>query len=89
MRHAVERLLFNLLAMVTEFESDLIRGRTIHGVPDHRGDATQATRTAAAIRTSRILTGAMRMLLREGLTGGRSWPGVLDHVTAAVSQFRS
>jgi hypothetical protein len=33
--------------------AELFRGRTIHGVPDHRGDATQATRTAAAIRTSR------------------------------------
>jgi DNA invertase Pin-like site-specific DNA recombinase len=103
----VGRLLFNVLAMVAEFEADLIRMRTregmkiarakgrlrgkqpklkpnqakhllelhdlgtytqaelaetlrrrpIDGVPDHRANATHATRTGAAIRTSRESTG--------------------------------
>ena len=101
----VGRLLFNVLAMVAKFESDLIRlrmgrdeggeghgsaarqaaeveaepnqapagaarlreldpsrtrrtlrCRAIHGVSDHRADASQATRTGAAIRTPREST---------------------------------
>jgi hypothetical protein len=54
----VGRLLFNMLAMVAEFEAHLIRLRTaIHGVSDHRADATQATGTGAAIRTFRTFSG--------------------------------
>jgi hypothetical protein len=109
----VGRLLFNVLAMVAEFEADLIRLRTPegmkvakakgrlrgkqpklkpnqakhlldtpkvsspnssasgHGVPDHRADAAQATRTAAAIRPSRAPSGVSPRPLTSRADGPR------------------